>query len=84
MSGGTEEYQKIIRQKRCRLIAMQIFAGGTIPPKEALKYVCEMDGIESILFGASSRANITNTKELINLYRKTESKKFHAEGDQNS
>jgi hypothetical protein len=65
MSGGKEVYEKTIAEKRCKLIAMQVFAAGTIPPKEALEYVCQMDGIESILFGASSRTNIKNTKELI-------------------
>jgi hypothetical protein len=29
-----------------------------------------MEGIESILFGASSRANIKNSKELIDFYSK--------------
>ncbi len=70
MSGGKEVYEKLIAEKRCRLIAMQVFAAGTIPPKEALEYVCQMDGIQSILFGASSRANIKNTKELVDLYSK--------------
>ncbi len=70
MSGGKEVYEKLIAEKRCRLIAMQVFAAGTIPPKEALQYVCDMDGIESILFGASSRANIKNTKELVDMYSK--------------
>ena len=70
MSGGKEVYEKIIAEKRCRLIAMQVLAAGTIPAKEALEYVSEMDGIESILFGASSRANIKNSKELIDLYSK--------------
>jgi hypothetical protein len=65
MSGGKSIYEKIIAEKRCKLIAMQVFAAGTIPPKEALEYVCDMDGITSILFGASSRANIKNTKDLI-------------------
>ena len=70
MSGGKELYEKIIAEKRCRLIAMQVLAAGTIPAKEALKYVSEMEGIESILFGASSRTNIKNSKELIDLYSK--------------
>jgi hypothetical protein len=65
MSGGKEAYEKIISEKRCRLIAMQVFAAGIIPPKEALEYICSLDGVESILFGASSRANIKNTRELI-------------------
>lgn len=68
MSGGKEIYEKTIAEKRCRLIAMQVFAAGTIPPKEALEYVCQIDGIESILFGASSRTNIKNSKELIDMY----------------
>ena len=67
MSGGKEVYERTIAEKRCKLIAMQVFAAGTIPPNEALEYVCKMDGIESILFGASSRGNIKNTKEFIDL-----------------
>jgi hypothetical protein len=68
MSGGKQLYEMTIAEKRCRLIAMQVFAAGTIPPHEALEYVCEMDGIESILFGASSRTNIQNSKELIEFF----------------
>jgi len=65
MSGGKQLYEKTIEEKRCKLVAMQVFAAGTISPHEALEYVCEMDGIESILFGASSRTNIQNSKALI-------------------
>jgi hypothetical protein len=68
MSGGKKIYEKIIAEKRCHLIAMQVFAAGAIYPREAIEYVSEMDGIESILFGASSRANIRNSKELIDLF----------------
>ena len=68
MSGGKEIYEKIIAEKRCRLIAMQVFAAGSIPPKEAIENVARMDGIDSILFGASSRGNIKNSKELIDHY----------------
>ena len=71
MSGGKDVYEKIIAEKRCRLIAMQVFAAGTISPDEAIEYVCNMDGIESILFGASSRANIKNSKGLIDFYSTT-------------
>ncbi len=76
MSGGKETYEKIIAEKRCRLIAMQVLAAGTIPPQEALEYVCGMDGVESILFGASSRANIRNSKELIDFYSKKTTSRF--------
>jgi hypothetical protein len=65
VSGSVAEYEKVIAQKRCRLIAMQVFAAGALPPKEALEYVCKLDGVESILFGASSRGNIKQSKSLI-------------------
>jgi hypothetical protein len=70
MSGGKQIYEKVIAEKRCKLIAMQVFAAGSLSPKEALEYVCNMKGIESILFGASSRANIRNSKDLIERFTK--------------
>lgn len=70
MSGGKKLYEKIILEKRCRLIAMQVLAAGSILPKEALEYVSTMDGIESILFGASSKPNIKNSKSLIEKFNK--------------
>ena len=36
-----------------------------IAPREALEYVCGQPEIQSIVFGASSRANIRHTKALI-------------------
>ncbi|SEJ68927.1 hypothetical protein SAMN05192553_108122 [Cyclobacterium xiamenense] len=68
MSGGKEKYEEVIAQKRCKLVAMQVLAAGALPPAEALEYVCSLDGVESILFGASSRANIHQTKTLIDTY----------------
>lgn len=68
MSGGKKAYEKIITEKRCNLIAMQVFAAGSIPPEEALEYICSLKEIDSILFGASSRGNIRNTRELINRF----------------
>lgn len=68
MSGGIEVYEKVISEKRCRLVAMQVLAAGAISPKEAFEYVCKLEGVESILFGASSRANISQSKKLIDTY----------------
>lgn len=65
MSGGKEAYEKLIRERKFRLIAMQVLAAGAIPPAEAMEYVCEQKGIESILFGASTKSHIKQTKELI-------------------
>jgi hypothetical protein len=68
MSGGREIYEEVLKRKRLRAIAMMVLAGGAIPPKEALEYVCNLPNIESILFGASSRDNIRETASLIHQY----------------
>ena len=47
---------------------MSVFASGAIPPREAIEWVCELPNIESIVFGASSRANIASTRELVDEY----------------
>lgn len=68
MSGGVELYEKTLREKTFRAIAMQVLGGGSIPPKDAIEYVCKLPNIESILFGASSKANIENTVSYINQF----------------
>jgi hypothetical protein len=65
MSGGTKAYEAVLAQNNARIIAMQIFGGGFIAPKEAIEYVNGLPGISSILFGASSSANIKQTVGLI-------------------
>jgi len=65
MCGGIEAYEKAIATRAFRPIAMSVLASGAIPPREALEYVCRQSGIRSIVFGASSRANIRQTKQLI-------------------
>lgn len=71
MSGGKELYEKTLQTKKVRAIAMQVLGGGAIHPKEAIEYVCRLPNIESILFGASSKANIENTVENIHHFDKT-------------
>lgn len=68
MSGGREAYEHVLATKRVRAIAMQVLAAGSIPPREAIEYVCQLPNIESILFGASSQANIEETVSLIKRY----------------
>lgn len=65
MSGGVELYEHVLAQRRFRGIAMSVFASGAIPAREALEYVCSQPNIHSIVFGASSAANINQTKALI-------------------
>ncbi len=68
MSGGKELYENTLKTREFRAIAMQVLAGGAVPAKEAIQYVCELPNIESILFGASSRANIQETASLIHQF----------------
>jgi hypothetical protein len=65
MCGGMESYEQLMTSGRCRLIAMSVFASGALRPQEALEYVCRFPKVHSIVFGASSRRNIAQTKKLI-------------------
>ena len=65
MSGGVDAYKQLLKSRRCRSIAMSVFASGAIPAREALDWVCGLEGLDSIVFGASSHGNIRQTKELI-------------------
>ncbi|HJV76961.1 MAG TPA: hypothetical protein VJ602_01165 [Paludibacter sp.] len=65
MSGGIELYEKYLNEKQFRPIAMQVLAAGALRPKEAIEYLGKFPQIESVLFGASSKGHIQETKELI-------------------
>jgi len=65
MSGGKELYEKYLNEKAFRPIAMQVLAAGALRPKEAIEYLGRFHRIESVLFGASSKNHIQETKELI-------------------
>ena len=65
MCGGINAYEEAIAKRKFRPIAMSVLASGAIPPREAVEYVCRMPKIESIVFGASSKTNIVETKRLI-------------------
>ena len=70
MAGGKESYERTLKTKKLRAIAMQVLGGGAINPKEAIQYVCSLPNIKSILFGASSKANIAQTAHLIREFDK--------------
>jgi hypothetical protein len=65
MCGGIELYEKTLATRRFRPIAMSVLASGALKPREAIEYVARQKKIESIVFGASSRMNIRQTKQLI-------------------
>ena len=65
MCGGIDLYEKTIATRRFRPVAMSVLASGALSPREAIEYVCRQRRIESIVFGASGRANIRQTKQII-------------------
>jgi len=65
MCGGVQKYEEIIATRRFRPVAMSILASGALQPSEGTEYVCRQRNIKSIVFGASSLANIRHTKRLI-------------------
>ncbi|QTV80200.1 hypothetical protein KAE78_03950 [Microbacterium sp. NIBRBAC000506063] len=64
MSGGIEAYQTALRERPFRPVAMSVFASGAIAPRPALTWIHDHANVESIVFGASSRASISSTVEL--------------------
>jgi len=68
MSGGKEINEKYLLEKKFRPIAMQVLAAGALKPKEAIEYLGNFPKIESVLFGASTKSHINETKELIEKY----------------
>ena len=65
MCGGVAAYERVLRERTFRPIAMSVLASGAIPAREALEWVCALPNVESIVFGASSRANIRSTREIV-------------------
>jgi hypothetical protein len=65
MCGGNEAYERAIATRRFQPIAMSVFASGALPAREALEYVCGQKAIKSIVFGASGRSNIRQTRQLV-------------------
>ncbi len=59
--------KNILHEKQFRPIAMQVLAAGALRPKEAIEYLSKFPKIESVLFGASSKEHIKETKNLIEL-----------------
>ena len=65
MSGGIELYEQYLKERTFRPVAMQVLAAGALRPKEAIEYLSKFPKIESVLFGASSKSHIEETKLLI-------------------
>lgn len=68
MSGGFDAYLDALQSGRVRAVAMSVYASGAIPADEAIHWISELPGVESIVFGASSAGNIHSTKALVDKY----------------
>jgi hypothetical protein len=65
MSGGVEGYLNALESAPFRAVAMSVYASGAIPAREAIEWVSSIPNVQSIVFGASSRANIVSTRRLV-------------------
>jgi hypothetical protein len=68
MSGGVDGYLDAMQKRPFRAVAMSVYASGAIEPREAIEWVSQLPNLESIVFGASSRANIASTVRLVDEY----------------
>lgn len=68
MNPDIKTYESTLREKKFRPMAMSILASGAVKPEEAVEYVCRQPAIKSIVFGASRKQHILETKELIERY----------------
>ena len=56
--------EKRIKENNSYTGAMSILASGAVKPKEAVGYIGSLEGVDSVVLGASSPSHITETKEL--------------------
>jgi len=68
MSGGIKLYEKTLKERKFRPIAMQVLAAGALGAEEAIEYIGRFPQIESVLFGASTRSHINQTRDLVHRY----------------
>ncbi len=64
MHPDRSSYERTIEAPRFRPMAMSILASGAVSAKEAVEYVTEL-GVQSVVFGASSRSHIQETMALL-------------------
>ena len=65
MNPSQEEVEKVLAEGTSRNIAMSFLASGAILPPEASEYIGSLEGIDGVLYGASSKAHILETKEIL-------------------
>jgi hypothetical protein len=69
MSPNMEAYQQALNQndpQKYQIMAMSTLASGAIPPRDAYEFI-NIQNIQSVVFGASSKKHIDETVKLIKL-----------------
>ena len=64
MNPSRQSYEAVVSGRQNRFIAMSVFASGAVRPEEAVEYVERFEGVEAVLFGASSKEHIEETARL--------------------
>jgi hypothetical protein len=65
MNPSQKEVEEHLGKENSYNIAMSFLASGAVRPKPAVEYLRSLNGIDSVLFGASSPSHIKETKELL-------------------
>lgn len=65
MNPSQKQVESKLKQNNSYNIAMSILASGAIPPKDAVTYIKSIDGVDSVLFGASNHSHIKETYKLL-------------------
>jgi hypothetical protein len=63
MNPTQEDVENVLDKKDSYNVAMSFMASGALNPKEAAEYIKSIEGVNSILFGASTPNHIKETKE---------------------
>lgn len=66
MNTSKKEVENVLTKKDSYNIAMSFLASGAIRPIEAAEYISSIEGVNSVLFGASSPNHIKESKEILN------------------
>ncbi len=65
MNPAKERVESTLAKKDSYNIAMSFLASGALRPKEAADYIHSIDGVDSVLFGASTPTHILDTKNIL-------------------
>jgi len=65
MNPSVPAYEEVLTECGYRIVAMSVLASGAISPENAIEYVARLGGVDSVVFGASSKRHIQQTAQLI-------------------